>query len=91
MKLAYFSHRSPIAARRTKKERAALEGYHAGLVECITGAGGGMKAVEFWKYDGGHHRDMIDPGRIEGGFSTRGPAVYVGGSGEEGSIPGIRY
>lgn len=90
-KMGYFSHRSPVEGRKTKKERAALEGYHAGLVECITGAGGGMNAVEFWKYDGGHHRDMIHPKWKEGGFSTRGPSVYVGGTGEPGSIPGLRY
>ena len=90
-KRGYFSHRSPVEGRRTKEERAALEGYTDYLVECITGAGGGMKAVEFWKYDGGHHRDMVHPKWKEGGFSTRGPSVYLGGSGEKGSIPGLRY
>ena len=90
-RLGYFSHRSPVAGRTTKEERAALEGYTEQLVECITGAGGGMKAVEFWKYDGGHHRDMIHPQWKEGGLSTRGPSVYLGGAGQEGCIPGIRY
>ena len=90
-KRGYFSHRSPVEGRRTKEERAALEGYTDQLVECITGAGGGMRAIEFWKYDGGHHRDMIHPKWKEGGFSTRGPSVYLGGSGEKGCIPGLRY
>ena len=90
-KLGYFSHRSPVEGRRTKEERAALEGYTEQLVECITGAGGGRRAVDFWKYDGGHHRDMIHPKYKEGGFSTRGPSVYLGGAGEPGCIPGIRY
>ncbi len=90
-KLGYFSHRSPIPQRETKEKRAALEGYTAQVVECITGIGGGMAAVEFWKYDGGHHRDMVDPQWIQGGMSTRGPAVYNGGRGEEGAIPAIRY
>lgn len=90
-KLGYFSHRSPTEGRKTKEERAALEGYTEQLVECITGAGGGMRAIEFWKYDGGHHRDMIHPKWKEGGFSTRGPSVYLGGAGEEGCIPGLRY
>lgn len=91
VKLGYFSHRSPVEGRTTKEERAALEGYHALLVECITGVGSGQRAVDFWKFDGGHHRDMVHPKWVEGGFSTRGPAVYVGGSGEEGSFPVLRY
>lgn len=90
-RMGYFSHRSPVAGRTTKEDRAALEGYTEQLVECITGAGGGMQAVEFWKYDGGHHRDMIHPKWKEGGLSTRGPAVYLGGAGEPGCIPGLRY
>ena len=90
-RLGYFSHRSPVEGRETKEQRVALEGYGANVVECITGVGGGRSAVEFWKYDGGHHRDMTNPEVVEGGFSTRGPAVYLGGKGEGGSLPGLRY
>ena len=90
-KLGYFSHRSPQPHRETKEKRAKLEGYEALVVECITGIGGGEAAVEFWKYDGGHHRDMVDPNYLEAGMSTRGPAVYNGGRGEDGAIPVIRY
>lgn len=87
----YFSHRSPTPGRETKDQRAALEGYRGQVVECITAVGGGAAAIEFWKYDGGHHRDMVDPKYVEGGFSTRGPAVYVGGAGDATSLPVIEY
>ena len=91
MRLGYFSHRSPLPERATKEMRAHLAGYEGRVVECITGARGPQGAIEFWKYDGGHHRDMIDPRWVEGGFSERGAAVYDGGSGEPGAVPVIHY
>lgn len=87
----FFSHRSPTPGRETKEDRAKLAGYDGRVVECITGAGGGATAVEFWRYDGGHHRDMCNPKVVEGGFSTRGPAVYVGGKGGDDHLPGFLY
>jgi hypothetical protein len=89
--LGYFSHRSPTAGRETKEQRAALVGYDAQVVECITGVGGDGAAVAFWRYDGGHHRDMCDPRVVEAGCSTAGPTVYVGGKGDTGHLPGFRY
>lgn len=91
MHLGYFSHRSPMPERETKEKRAALVGYEGRVVECITGARGPRGAIEFWKFDGGHHRDMVDPRWAEGGFSERGNMVYDGGSGEPGAVPVIHF
>jgi len=86
-RLGFFSHRSPTKGGETKEQRAALEGYRAPIVECITAAGGGSAAVEFWKHDGGHHRDMVNPRLVEAGFRTRGPAACVAGTGEARALP----
>ncbi len=91
MRLGYFSHRSPMPERETKEMRAALVGYEGRVVECITGARGPESAIEFWKFDGGHHRDMVDPRWAEGGFSERGNMVYDGGSGEPGTAPVVHF
>ncbi len=89
--MGYFDHTSPVEANRTPQIRAANEGYKAEVTECCSSLGTQTSAVEMWKWDGGHHRAMIEPDWTEAGAGSKGYSTFVPGAGEEGSPPGIRY
>ncbi|MCI0341952.1 MAG: CAP domain-containing protein [Planctomycetales bacterium] len=89
--MGYFDHFSPVEANKDPQKRASNEGYKAEVTECCSSLGTQSSAVEMWKWDGGHHRAMIEPDWTEAGAGSKGYSTFVPGAGEEGSPPGIRY
>jgi hypothetical protein len=89
-RLGYFDHESPVPENRMPRHRAQNAGYHAAVSECISARGDPKTAVDTWKWDGGHHRTMVDPNYAEVGLAYPGPTVLDAGMGDEKAIPVLR-
>ncbi len=90
-RLGYFSHDSPVPARRTEWDRAKLEGYTSSVSENIFKSSALPRALLAWKQSARHHRTMTLPGNREAGIGVAGPCTMVFGAGERNTPPRLQY
>jgi len=82
-RLGYFSHTSPVAGRRSPRDRMRLAGYMFGVSENIAMVGGALGAHNAWCRSSGHHRNLLMASHREIGIGANGRYwVQNFGSGE---------
>lgn len=80
-KNGFFGHASKTEGRRTPQERCANQGYKGTTGENLASTADSDQAIEMWRWDGGHFRNLVNPAYVQIGLAI-GPShcgLNVGG------------
>jgi uncharacterized protein YkwD len=68
-KNGYFGHFEKNENSKTPQQRCQAQGYKATTGEDIASTPEPDKSIEMWRWDGGHFRNMINPGYVQIGLA----------------------